>query len=56
MIDRNDLERLKRLLAPGGQRIAVVAHTNPDGDAIGSAWAMRCAARCPTATRHFWAG
>ena len=41
MIDRNDLERLKRLLAPGGQRIAVVAHTNPDGDAIGSALAWR---------------
>ena len=41
MIDRNELERLKELIVPGGRKIAVVAHTNPDGDAIGSALAWR---------------
>ncbi len=41
MIDRSDLERLKEWLAPKGQKIVVVAHTNPDGDAIGSALAWR---------------
>ena len=41
MIDPNELERLKELIVPGGRKIAVVAHTNPDGDAIGSALAWR---------------
>ncbi|MDE5579317.1 MAG: DHH family phosphoesterase [Alistipes sp.] len=35
------VERLRELLARPGQRIVTVAHTNPDGDAVGSslAWA-----------------
>ena len=35
------LDRLKLMLAPAAQRIIILSHTNPDGDAVGSslAWA-----------------
>lgn len=42
MVDFLDkIERLKGYLSGGAKRIAIVTHTNPDGDAIGSslAWA-----------------
>lgn len=42
MVDFSEkIERLKGFLSGGAKRIAIVTHTNPDGDAIGSslAWA-----------------
>ena len=30
------LDRLKLMLAPAAQRIIILSHTNPDGDAVGS--------------------
>lgn len=40
-IHQEKIDRLRELLAPPGQHIVLVAHTNPDGDAVGSslAWA-----------------
>ena len=40
-IQQEKIDRLQDLLARPGQRIVVVSHTNPDGDAVGSslAWA-----------------
>ena len=33
------LDRLKLMLAPAAQRIIILSHTNPDGDAVGSSLA-----------------
>ena len=40
-LSKEHIERLREMLARPGQRIVVVSHTNPDGDAVGSslAWA-----------------
>jgi len=40
-LSAEDVERLRGLLAVARQRIVIVSHTNPDGDAVGSslAWA-----------------
>ena len=39
IIDADKIAQLRRMLTPGAQRIVVVTHTNPDGDAVGSALA-----------------
>lgn len=43
LFDEEELKRLQELLARERQQIVLLAHTNPDGDAIGSAlaWARR---------------
>ena len=40
-LSKEHIERLREMLARAGQRIVIVSHTNPDGDAVGSslAWA-----------------
>ncbi|MDE5907021.1 MAG: DHH family phosphoesterase, partial [Alistipes sp.] len=40
-ISTEQIDRLRELLARPAQRIVIVSHTNPDGDAVGSslAWA-----------------
>ena len=38
MMDKGKIEELRKLLA-GAKQVAVVSHTNPDGDAVGSALA-----------------
>lgn len=40
-LQKENIEKLRALLAEGPRRIVIVSHTNPDGDAIGSslAWA-----------------
>ena len=40
-LSKEHIERLREMLARPGQRIVIVSHTNPDGDAVGSslAWA-----------------
>ena len=40
-LSKEHIERLREMLARPGQRIVVVSHTNPDGDAVGTslAWA-----------------
>jgi len=40
-ISPDKLEAFRKMLLPAGQRIVVVSHTNPDGDAIGAALACR---------------
>lgn len=40
-ISKQQLEALRGMLAVPKQRIVVLAHTNPDGDAIGSSLALR---------------
>ena len=46
-LSKEHIERLREMLARPGQRIVVVSHTNPDGDAVGSslAWAEVLRAR-----------
>lgn len=41
ILSKEHIERLRELLAQSGLKIVIVAHTNPDGDAVGSslAWA-----------------
>lgn len=41
IIDKNSIEDLRVMLEPKAQKIVVVSHSNPDGDAIGSALAWR---------------
>lgn len=41
IIERNSIEALGQMLANKDQKIVVVSHSNPDGDAIGSALAWR---------------
>ena len=40
-LSKERIESLRELLAPANRKIVIVAHTNPDGDAVGSslAWA-----------------
>ena len=40
-LSKDHIERLRELLARPAQRIVILSHTNPDGDAVGSslAWA-----------------
>ena len=40
-LSKEHIERLREMLERPGQRIVIVSHTNPDGDAVGSslAWA-----------------
>ncbi len=38
-LDKGELQKLQALLAREGLRIVLLAHTNPDGDAVGSALA-----------------
>lgn len=38
-IAEESLEKLKLMLAPAGQNIVILSHSNPDGDAIGSSLA-----------------
>lgn len=40
-ISKQDTQALRELLAPAGQRIVILSHTNPDGDAVGSSLAWR---------------
>ncbi len=40
-ISQENIEKLRALLAEPEQRIVLVAHTNPDGDAVGSSLAWR---------------
>ena len=43
-IDSAKIEALRELLAAPHRKIVLVAHTNPDGDAIGASTRMaRCA-------------
>ena len=39
VLSTEDLDRLKLMLAPSAQRIIILSHTNPDGDAVGSSLA-----------------
>ena len=41
MVSQEDIERLRELLARPVQNIVLLAHTNPDGDAVGSLLAWR---------------
>ena len=40
-LSQPDIERLRELIAAPAQRMVILSHTNPDGDAVGSsiAWA-----------------
>lgn len=40
-IDSDKIAKLRELLSAPGQRIVIVTHTNPDGDAIGSSLAWK---------------
>jgi phosphoesterase RecJ-like protein len=39
ILSKESLDRLKLMLAPAAQRIIILSHTNPDGDAVGSSLA-----------------
>lgn len=41
VLSTESLDRLKLLLAPAAQRIIILSHTNPDGDAVGSSLAWK---------------
>ena len=39
VLSTENIDRLKLMLAPAAQRIIILSHTNPDGDAVGSSLA-----------------
>ena len=39
-LSKERIESLRELLAPANRKIVIVAHTNPDGDAIGACLAF----------------
>ena len=41
-LSKERIESLRELLAPANRKIVIVAHTNPDGDAVGSSLGPRC--------------